>query len=330
MPRQHPRFIVLISWLSLPLLAWLALTWGRFNFSWAQVWFGLWHPTAPGPGIILWTLRLPRIVGALLIGAALACAGLAYQKNFANPLVSPDLLGVANGAAVGAAGAILLNAPWCLIQLMAFAGGLLAVTLALLLPRLLHQPGKLALLLAGVVISGFMQAVLGLFKYLADPDSQLQSIVYWQLGSLDKLDFPTLLAGLPSLAIGFGLLFALRWHLTGMATGMTTARSVGINPAQEQGLVVLAATLLTASAVALCGTIGWVGLVIPHLARMLIGDDARFSLPLAACLGAGFMLVVDTLARCLSAGEIPLGILTGFIGTPVFILLLAHQRGFKK
>ena len=262
----------------------------------------------------------------MVIGAALASSGIAFQNLFNNPLVSPDLLGVSNGAAVGAALAILLNSNLWVVQGFALIGGILAVSITVLIPRLVGQGGTLILVLSGIIISGFMQAALGLLKYLADPDFQLQSIVYWQLGSIAKLDIPSLLAALPMMIIGFIILIFFRWHLTIMSLGGQTAASQGINIERERLVIILAATLLTAGAVCLAGTIGWIGLVVPHIARRLIGDNARFALPLAAIFGAAFLLVIDTLARTMSAGEIPLSILTGFIGTPVFIYILAHRK----
>ncbi|MDU4240589.1 MAG: iron ABC transporter permease, partial [Limosilactobacillus fermentum] len=275
---------------------------------------------------ILYDIRLPRVLGAMVIGAALASSGIAFQNPFNNPLVSPDLLGVSNGAAVGAALAILLNSNLWVVQGFALIGGILAVSITVLIPRLVGQGGTLILVLSGIIISGFMQAALGLLKYLADPDSQLQSTVYWQLGSIAKLDIPSLLAALPMMIIGFIILIFFRWHLTIMSLGGQTAASQGINIERERLVIILAATLLTAGAVCLAGTIGWIGLVVPHIARRLIGDNARFALPLAAIFGAAFLLVIDTLARTMSAGEIPLSILTGFIGTPVFIYILAHRK----
>ena len=262
----------------------------------------------------------------MVIGAALASSGIAFQNLFNNPLVFPDLLGVSNGAAVGAALAILLNSNLWVVQGFALIGGILAVSITVLIPRLVGQGGTLILVLSGIIISGFMQAALGLLKYLADPDSQLQSIVYWQLGSIAKLDIPSLLAALPMMIIGFIILIFFRWHLTIMSLGGQTAASQGINIERERLVIILAATLLTAGAVCLAGTIGWIGLVVPHIAQRLIGDNARFALPLAAIFGAAFLLVIDTLARTMSAGEIPLSILTGFIGTPVFIYILAHRK----
>ena len=330
MPKQcHPRRLISLTFLFIIPLTIAALCLGRYPLSLATVLTTLTEPTRTSlASNIILALRLPRIIGALLIGAALATAGSAYQRCFANPLVSPDLLGVANGAAVGAASAILLGQSSWLIQLGAFLGGIIAVTIAVLIPRLIgHSANRLILVLSGVIVTGFMQAALGLLKYLADPDSQLPSIVYWQLGSIAKVDFASLLTTLPSFLIGFIILIAERWHLTIMATGMGNSRTSGVNAKVEQPLIIAGATLLTAGAVSLSGTIGWVGLVIPHIARLMVGDDARYNLPLSISLGALFMLVIDTLARTLSSGEIPLSILTGFIGTPLFILVLARNLG---
>lgn len=325
--RKSTYLTLIMALLLLVPLALIALSIGRMQLSLGQTWAGLIDPKHNTLyANILYDIRLPRVLGAMVIGAALASSGIAFQNLFNNPLVSPDLLGVSNGAAVGAALAILLNSNLWVVQGFALIGGILAVSITVLIPRLVGQGGTLILVLSGIIISGFMQAALGLLKYLADPDSQLQSIVYWQLGSIAKLDIPSLLAALPMMIIGFIILIFFRWHLTIMSLGGQTAASQGINIERERLVIILAATLLTAGAVCLAGTIGWIGLVVPHIARRLIGDNARFALPLAAIFGAAFLLVIDTLARTMSAGEIPLSILTGFIGTPVFIYILAHRK----
>lgn len=325
--RKSTYLTLIVALLLLVPLALIALSIGRMQLSLGQTWAGLIDPKHNTLyANILYDIRLPRVLGAMVIGAALASSGIAFQNLFNNPLVSPDLLGVSNGAAVGAALAILLNSNLWVVQGFALIGGILAVSITVLIPRLVGQGGILILVLSGIIISGFMQAALGLLKYLADPDSQLQSIVYWQLGSIAKLDIPSLLAALPMMIIGFIILIFFRWHLTIMSLGGQTAASQGINIERERLVIILAATLLTAGAVCLAGTIGWIGLVVPHIARRLIGDNARFALPLAAIFGAAFLLVIDTLARTMSAGEIPLSILTGFIGTPVFIYILAHRK----
>ncbi|MED7635157.1 UNVERIFIED_CONTAM: iron ABC transporter permease [Limosilactobacillus fermentum] len=325
--RKSTYLTLIVALLLLVPLALIALSIGRMQLSLGQTWAVLIDPKHNTLyANILYDIRLPRVLGAMVIGAALASSGIAFQNLFNNPLVSPDLLGVSNGAAVGAALAILLNSNLWVVQGFALIGGILAVSITVLIPRLVGQGGTLILVLSGIIISGFMQAALGLLKYLADPDSQLQSIVYWQLGSIAKLDIPSLLAALPMMIIGFIILIFFRWHLTIMSLGGQTAASQGINIERERLVIILAATLLTAGAVCLAGTIGWIGLVVPHIARRLIGDNARFVLPLAAIFGAAFLLVIDTLARTMSAGEIPLSILTGFIGTPVFIYILAHRK----
>lgn len=325
--RKSTYLTLIVALLLLVPLALIALSIGRMQLSLSQTWAGLIDPKHNALyANILYDIRLPRVLGAMVIGAALASSGIAFQNPFNNPLVSPDLLGVSNGAAVGAALAILLNSNLWVVQGFALIGGILAVSITVLIPRLVGQGGTLILVLSGIIISGFMQAALGLLKYLADPDSQLQSTVYWQLGSIAKLDIPSLLAALPMMIIGFIILIFFRWHLTIMSLGGQTVASQGINIERERLVIILAATLLTAGAVCLAGTIGWIGLVVPHIARRLIGDNARFALPLAAIFGAAFLLVIDTLARTMSAGEIPLSILTGFIGTPVFIYILAHRK----
>lgn len=275
---------------------------------------------------IIFSLRLPRMLAAVGIGAALAISGTAYQSIFQNPLVSPDLLGVSNGAAVGAALAILLGLHSLGTQVLAFIVGLAAVMLSVLIPRLMGRLTNLTLVLAGVVVSGLMQAILGLLKYMADPDSQLQNIVYWQLGSLSKVTVNSFMSVLPMLILGMLVLFIMRWRLTVLGLGDAAAQSMGINVTTERRIVVLCATVLTAASVCLSGTIGWIGLVVPHMARMLVGPNTRYSLPLSGLIGAIFLLIVDTLARTLSAGEIPLSILTGFIGTPIFIYILATRK----
>lgn len=328
MKNQQPTKLIFTGGILLMvLLTLVALFCGRITLTPSEFLTALVKPAAnPALSNIIYTIRMPRVIGALLIGGGLATAGCAFQSIFYNPLVSPDILGVSYGAAVGAATAILIGGGIWLTQLLAFVGGLVAVSLTLLIARLLRQRGTLILVLAGIVVSGFMQALIGLLKYVADPDSQLQSIVYWQLGSLAKVDFSNIMAVLPMLVAGAGLLMFLRWHLTILSLGDLIASTQGINIRCERLLLIFAGTILTAGTVCLSGNIGWVGLVIPHMARALIGDDDRLALPLSAIFGAIFLLFVDTLARSLSAGEIPLSILTGFIGVPLFIYILLKKR----
>lgn len=328
MHKANRKYLLIIfALIFLPILALLSLASGRIHLSLIQVLQSLLgQNTNQITANIIFNLRLPRVLGALIIGACLGMAGNAFQNLFHNPLVSPDLLGVSYGASVGAAIAILLGMSTILIQFFALAGGLTAVFLALLISNLIPNKSSLILVLAGIIISGFMQAIIGLLKYIADPDSQLQTIVYWQLGSLAKIDLSSLTISLPLIVIGTIIILCLRWHLTVMSLGDIVSFTQGIDVNQERLIIIFAATLLTSSAVSLSGSIGWIGLVIPHIAKKIIGADARFALPLSAILGAELLLIIDTLARTISTGEIPLSILTGFIGAPIFAYILISKK----
>lgn len=347
-PKRSAGYLLLMATLAcLLLLAVLfSLSWGRYPVPLGGVWRSLmqgavqlaseWHlPFAASlPQIqadevqanIVLNLRLPRILAAMLVGAALAASGAAYQGIFRNPLVSPDLLGVSSGACVGAALSILLG--WSIwgTQAAAFAGGLLAVLMTLALPRLIGRDSAVILVLAGIVVSGFMSATLGLMKYLADPETELAEIVYWQMGSLAKSEYGNLAALVPVMLLAAGVLVAMRWRINVLSLGDREARLVGAEIRRERTIMVVCATLLTASAVCLSGTIGWLGLVVPHLARLAAGDNNLRTLPLSILAGALFLLCTDTLARNLYEQEIPLGIITGFIGAPFFAWVLVRQK----
>ena len=271
-------------------------------------------------------LRLPRVLAALFVGSALALAGAAYQAIFKNPLVSPDLLGVSSGACVGAAAAILLGAGLALTQGLAFLGGIIAVALTTLIPRFMRRDSTVMLVLAGVIVGGFMSSIIGMLKYIADAETQLPDIVYWQLGSLAKVNTTTLLSVAPIMIVAGLLLLAMRWRVNVLSLSDQDAKTLGVNLRRERGTAIVAATVLTASAVCMSGTIGWIGLVMPHVARRIVGVDNTRVLPVAAILSAIFLLLVDTLARTVTGGELPLGILTGFIGAPFFALILVRER----
>ena len=305
----------------------LSLSWGRYTIPPSDVIDTLLNNSQNEiQHNIIFNLRLPRILAAILVGAALAVAGTTYQGIFRNPLVSPDILGVSNGACIGAAIAILMGAGMLGVQTFAFAGGLIAVLLTMNLPRLIQRDSTIVLVLSGIIVSGFMMASLGLIKYLADPETQLADIVYWQLGSLTKSNYDNLMILAPIIVLTTAVLLAMRWRINVLSLGDREAKLIGANIRFERGMMVCAATLLTASAVCLSGTISWLGLVIPHLARLFIGDNNVKSLPMAALIGAIFLLMVDTLARNLYVQEIPLGILTGFIGAPFFAWVLIKQK----
>lgn len=282
-------------------------------------------PPDPAAFNVVVNLRLPRIWAAVLIGAALTLAGASYQSIFRNPLAAPDLLGVTHGACVGASIGIILGLGTAWVQSLAFVVGIGALALVAWIPRLIRRTSSVTLVLAGIIVGGLMQAIIGLLKYVADPETQLADIVFWQLGSLAKVTAASVTAMAPLILLPAAVLLALRWRLNLLALDDAESAALGVNIRLERGIVVLCATLLTAAAVSLSGSIGWVGLVVPHAARILSGSDNARSLPVAALLGAAFMLVIDTLARSLSPGEIPLGILTGLIGTPVFVIILARR-----
>ena len=277
---------------------------------------------------VILDVRLPRILGALLVGAALAVAGAAYQSTFRNPLVSPDLLGVSSGACIGAAIAILLGVGVAGVQGAAFAGGLAAVACTVTIPRLLKRDSTITLVLSGIIVGGFCGSILGLIKYLADPETELPEIVYWQMGSLAKVDYGSLAYVAPVILASIAVIIGMRWRINVLSLGDHEAKALGVNLKLERGIVILFATLLTASATCLAGTVGWIGLVMPHLARFIVGPNTYRSIPVVTIMAAGFMLVVDTLAR-ITGIEIPLSILTGFIGTPFFIVLLARQKAMS-
>lgn len=275
---------------------------------------------------VIFTLRLPRILAAILIGSSLALSGAVYQGIFRNPLVSPDMLGVSAGACVGAAAGILLGVGSQLVQLTAFLGGLVAVWLAMFIPKLVRNNTMIILVLSGVIVGGLMTAILGMIKYMADAETELAEITYWQMGSIAKVSMTDLVRIFPVILFATVLLLALSWQINILSLGVVEAKTLGINVTRVRTLAILGATLLTASSVSISGTVGWVGLVIPHLGRMIIGDDNRRLLPVACLLGAIFMIVVDTLARVLTSAELPLSILTGLIGAPFYVLLLLKQR----
>lgn len=275
---------------------------------------------------VIFTLRLPRTIGAVLVGAALSLAGAAYQGVFKNPLVSPDLLGVSSGACVGAAIAILLGMNSLGVQTLAFAVGIGAVALTMLIPRLFRSSSMMMLVLSGVIVRGMMDSVVGIIKYIADPETQLADITYWTLGSLVKVLSSDLFAIAPVIAAGCLMVLLLSWRINILSLGEQEARALGVHVGFVRGVVILCSTLLTASAVCVCGTIGWVGLVIPHLSRITIGQDNTKSIPVSLLMGAIFMVAIDTLARVLTSLELPLSILTGIIGAPFYFMVLAGQR----
>lgn len=310
----------------------LALCVGRYSMNPADVLGAAFdrlrglEPRDSGMDIVLFNIRIPRVLGAILIGSSLSISGAVYQSVFKNPLISPDILGVSNGACVGAALAILLGAGMLTQQVLAFAFGIAAVLLAIAIPRLMKNDSNLMLVLSGLIISAFMSSLLGLLKFLADEDTQLATIVYWQMGSLSGLKMKEVTAVMPIVFLSGFLMVLLSWRLNILSLGEQEARSLGIDLRLLRGLCITGASLMTAASVCLSGTISWLGLIIPHLGRLLVGSDNTKLIPASILLGSAFLLVIDTLARSLTSLEIPISILTGLIGAPVYAWLLYKQK----
>ncbi len=274
-------------------------------------------------------IRLPRIVMAILIGGALAISGATYQGMFRNPMVSPDILGASAGAGFGAALALLMNGDARMVQLVAFIMGFIAVLITCLATRSLGRTANriLLLVLCGLIVGTLFQAFISVIKYTADPDSKLPEITYWLMGSISKVTWDDIGVFIPLCIIGTVPLLLLRWRLNTLSFGDMEAESLGVNVKRLRAVYIVCATLLTSSVVAVAGIIGWIGLIIPHLVRFIFGPDHRIVLPMSFVLGAGFLILVDTLCRTLLPSEIPLGILTSIVGAPFFfIILLRTQR----
>jgi iron complex transport system permease protein len=279
---------------------------------------------SPAVENVILQVRGPRVLAAVLVGAALAVAGAAFQGLFRNPLVSPDILGASSGAAFGAVCGIYFSFDVFGIQSLAFVGGLAAVAAVYLVGSAIRARDPiLVLVLTGVVIGALLGAGVGLIKYLADPYNQLPAITFWLLGSLAAIGPSDLLPLFGLVAVGTLVLIALRWRMNAMSLPEEEARALGLATGPLRIAIIAAATLITSVSVATAGIIGWVGLIVPHISRALVGPDFARLLPAAALLGGGFLLLIDTMARTAAAVEIPLGILTAVIGTPFFIWLLA-------
>ncbi len=276
---------------------------------------------------VVWDIRLPRIILGAMVGGCLAISGAAFQGLFRNPLVSSSILGVSSGAGFGAALAIILFNQVAATYTFAFGFGILAVVLSYLIGRVYNATPTIMLVLGGVIVSSVFSALISLLKYLADPMDQLPAIVFWLMGSLASARFSNILvAGIPML-IGTAGLIAVRWRINVLSMGDREAHTLGINTSLNKGILIACATLATAGAVCVSGIIGWVGLVIPHIGRMLVGNDNRVLIPVSFALGASFLVIVDDLGRLLTGAEIPLGILTALVGGPFFVYLLKKTKG---
>ncbi|HDR1040548.1 iron ABC transporter permease [Pasteurella multocida] len=300
---------------------------GQYHIALQEVWQAVLHIAADNPRTdaetVLWNIRLPRIFTAIIVGAALSVAGATYQGMFKNPLVSPDILGVTAGAGLGAVTAIYFGGSLFTIQVVAFLGGLLAVFLVYLISRTApHHSLTLALVLAGIAIASLLSAGISLSKILSDPYSQLTTITFWLMGGLNMATLNDLALVAPLICASLIPLILLRWRMNLLSLDDEEAETLGINTKRTRLIFILSATLMTSAAVSITGIISWVGLIIPHIARLWIGADFRRLLPTSLFIGATFLLLTDTIARSIFTIEVPLGIITSLVGAPFFLSLL--------
>ena len=275
---------------------------------------------------VVMQVRLPRIILALLVGGALSVSGASYQTLFKNPMASPDILGVSAGAGFGASLAILYSSNWWQTQLSAFVFGMIAVISTYLIAKVFADQAITVLILAGIVVSSFFQALISIVKTLAETDTLLPSITFWLMGSLGKGTNESVLLMLPTLSISLAVLFIFRHHINALAAGEDVAFTMGVNVRLIKTITVCCSTLMTVSAVSICGIIGWVGMVVPHISRMLTGSSFPKLTITSFLVGGSFLLIIDNVIRGVKGAELPIGVLTALVGTPVFILLLSRVK----
>ncbi|SHN50069.1 FecCD family ABC transporter permease [Desulfitobacterium chlororespirans] len=330
---DHYKYLWMALLLVLLSFIFLSLFLGRYFVEPGEVGRILWANLA-GQGensvenTVVWDIRIPRVLLAVLVGAGLSAAGASFQGCFHNPLVSPDVLGVSAGAGFGAAlGILLTSGVTGMAAVLSFAFGMFSVILSWLLSRIKRESTILSLVLSGIIVSAVFNALISLIKFVADTNSELPAITYWLMGSFANTTFGELKMVCLPIMVGTGILLALRWHINVLTLGDEEAETLGINPARIRVLIITAATVITASAVMVTGVIGWVGLIIPNLCRMLVGADYKYLLPTSCLSGAVFMILVDFIARVITPAEIPIGILTAIIGAPFFVLIYKRTEG---
>ncbi len=275
--------------------------------------------------LIFQNIRVPRACASFLVGACLAISGFVYQTTFNNKLVSPDILGVSSGCCVGAGIAILFGMSAGLIRLFAFIFGFGAVAVALLLPKLFRNHSALTLVLSGIIVGSFMDSVLALIKYAADKQEKLADIIFWIMGSLVGIQSNEVLLSAAICFFPFIILLLMGWRINAISLGPDEAKSLGLNYKLNRLVIIVCATLLTANCVSISGCVGWIGLVIPHISRAFVGDDSRLGIPVSAISGGLFLLIVDTVSRLISVNEVPLSIITGFVGAIIYTIVLARR-----
>jgi len=281
----------------------------------------------PNVRTVIYNIRLPRVLLAALAGSGLAVSGAAFQSLFSNPLATPDTLGVATGASFGAALGIILGFGSIGIQMCAFIVGIACIGLVYFISKIKGERSMIMIILAGMVISSLFQAMVSLIKYVADPQDVLPQITFWLMGSLSGVGFDELIIGAPLIILGILIIFLLRWKINMLSLHEDESKSLGVNVKVVRLFTIMSAALITASVVSICGNIGWVGLLIPHISRMIFGNNNKSVIPACIGFGAIFMVVIDTIARSAIASEIPISILTAFVGAPFFIILLRKTGG---
>lgn len=274
-------------------------------------------------------IRLPRVLTALIVGGGLTAAGIAFQALFSNPLATPDILGVTSAASLGAVLGIILSLGTMGIQVLAMIFGLLSILITINLVKR-DETSMIMLVLAGIIVSSLANALASLLKYTADPMDKLPQITYWLMGSFGRTSYKNLALAGPLILISMIVIYKMRWSLNLLSLSEDEARSLGINVKKTRLIFILAATLITASSVSICGQIGWIGLIIPHLVRLMVGSNNLYTLPLGISFGAGFMVLIEALSRTVSVIELPISILTAIIGAPIFIILMRRSGGIFK
>lgn len=274
-------------------------------------------------------IRLPRVLTALIVGGGLTAAGIAFQALFSNPLATPDILGVTSAASLGAVLGIILSLGTMGIQVLAMVFGLLSILITINLVKR-DETSMIMLVLAGIIVSSLANALASLLKYTADPMDKLPQITYWLMGSFGRTSYKNLVLAGPLILISMFVIYKMRWSLNLLSLSEDEARSLGINVKKTRLIFILAATLITASSVSICGQIGWIGLIIPHIVRLMVGSNNLYTLPLGISFGAGFMVLIEALSRTVSVIELPISILTAIIGAPIFIILMRRSGGIFK
>lgn len=327
--KRNKNFYILIGILSLLIIVlfFVSMCVGRYLIPISDVfkYFTFQNINSTSSKVIEY-LRIPRTLIAILVGASLSVSGAIYQSTFNNKLVSPDLLGVSSGASVGACLSILLGLSAPLIGLASFIFGFIAVILTLLISRSFRNNSNVVLILFGLAVGGLMSSLVGLLKYLADDEMKLAEMTFWLLGDISKVTINDFYIMLPITIVGCALAIILSWRLNIISLGEKESKALGVNYKINMGLLIVIATTLTAISVAVSGTIGWIGLVIPNVVRLIIGSNNKKVIPLSILIGSIMMVVVDMLARSLAPNEIPLSVITGIIGTPIFIVSIYKRR----